>query len=64
MHACCFVTVPGPTFFLLYNYSLIAAGLVICGLDSRLVDNTLELIMPRCACASEVYGSVFVCLCM
>ena len=22
------------------------------------------LIMPRCACASEVYGSVFVCLCV
>ena len=21
------------------------------------------IIMPRCACASEVYGSVFVCLC-
>ena len=20
--------------------------------------------MPRCACASEVYGSVFVCLCV
>ncbi len=25
---------------------------------------TLILIMPRCACASEVYGSVFVCLCV
>ncbi len=24
----------------------------------------LALIMPRCACASEVYGSVFVCLCV
>ncbi len=23
-----------------------------------------SLIMPRCACASEVYGSVFVCLCV
>ncbi len=22
------------------------------------------IIMPRCACASEVYGSVFVCLCV
>ena len=22
------------------------------------------VIMPRCACASEVYGSVFVCLCV
>ena len=21
------------------------------------------VIMPRCACASEVYGSVFVCVC-
>ncbi len=24
----------------------------------------LIIIMPRCACASEVYGSVFVCLCV
>ncbi len=24
----------------------------------------LEVIMPRCACASEVYGSVFVCACV
>ncbi len=24
----------------------------------------LAIIMPRCACASEVYGSVFVCLCV
>ena len=24
----------------------------------------LEIIMPRCACASEVYGSVFVCVCV
>ncbi len=24
----------------------------------------LLLIMPRCACASEVYGSVFVCVCV
>ncbi len=23
-----------------------------------------RIIMPRCACASEVYGSVFVCLCV
>ncbi len=23
-----------------------------------------KVIMPRCACASEVYGSVFVCLCV
>ncbi len=23
-----------------------------------------SLIMPRCACASEVYGSVFVCVCV
>ena len=23
-----------------------------------------HIIMPRCACASEVYGSVFVCLCL
>ncbi len=23
-----------------------------------------HLVMPRCACASEVYGSVFVCLCV
>ncbi len=23
-----------------------------------------EIIMPRCACASEVYGSVFVCVCV
>ncbi len=22
------------------------------------------IIMPRCACASEVYGSVFVCVCV
>ena len=22
------------------------------------------LFMPRCACASEVYGSVFVCVCV
>ncbi len=22
------------------------------------------VIMPRCACASEVYGSVFVCVCV
>ena len=26
--------------------------------------NKLLIIMPRCACASEVYGSVFVCLCV
>ncbi len=24
----------------------------------------VNLIMPRCACASEVYGSVFVCVCV
>ncbi len=24
----------------------------------------LKVFMPRCACASEVYGSVFVCLCV
>ena len=24
----------------------------------------IAIIMPRCACASEVYGSVFVCLCV
>ncbi len=24
----------------------------------------LGIIMPRCACASEVYGSVFVCVCV
>ena len=24
----------------------------------------LKIIMPRCACASEVYGSVFVCVCV
>ncbi len=24
--------------------------------------NFAKIIMPRCACASEVYGSVFVCL--
>ncbi len=24
----------------------------------------VQIIMPRCACASEVYGSVFVCLCV
>ncbi len=26
--------------------------------------NYLSIIMPRCACASEVYGSVFVCVCV
>ncbi len=25
---------------------------------------THTVVMPRCACASEVYGSVFVCLCV
>ncbi len=29
-----------------------------------LVRFSVLLIMPRCACASEVYGSVFVCLCV
>ncbi len=24
--------------------------------------NPCSIVMPRCACASEVYGSVFVCL--
>ncbi len=23
-----------------------------------------DIFMPRCACASEVYGSVFVCVCV
>ncbi len=25
---------------------------------------TQRFVMPRCACASEVYGSVLVCLCV
>ena len=29
-----------------------------CGIQSS------SVIMPRCACASEVYGSVFVCVCV
>ncbi len=29
----------------------------------RYNSNIKVLIMPRCACASEVYGSVFVCVC-
>ncbi len=36
---------------------------VISSLASLVVRGE-SVIMPRCACASEVYGSVFVCLCV
>ena len=29
-----------------------------------LLNTKKVIIMPRCACASEVYGSVFVCVCV
>ncbi len=28
------------------------------------ISKHVHIFMPRCACASEVYGSVFVCLCV
>ncbi len=34
------------------------------GSNQGCVDRGESLIIPRCACASEVYGSVFVCLCV
>ena len=33
-----------------------------CKTTVRCVDNNVVFIMPRCSCASEVYGSVCVCL--
>ncbi len=35
---------------------------VLCKLMSIIIEDAI--IMPRCACASEVYGSVFVCVCV
>ncbi len=38
------------------HYSCMAGGMVLNAMTT--------IIMPRCACASEVYGSVFVCVCV
>ncbi len=46
----------------MYNY---AVGILYRGYYYNYVSwDIYYIIMPRYACASEVYGSVFVCLCL
>ena len=39
-------------------------GLTCSKLSLLFSFRAVKFIMPRCACASKVYGSVFVCLCV